>query len=612
MHAEGSSTADGSLEPLQNGPDGEELVARGHDDDPLQDVQPAEGDESGVQEGYEPGLPGRDRGGPERESMPVRSTCGEVPQPDVRLDGRPSAVQEWQRQEASSGGDGVGSDDAAPRLRRCGDEPLPAAQPEGGHDPAVCEWENLGTLGGDVREGGQHEAATASTSLEASGDGAGSPSLAAEDEGLEVMTIEVNSEEDLGMQQVEEYNDDGDQVVLMAWDTGIPPWRRTYTVRDRWLKRGNDEGWQRRRHREWKSEHWRGSSPKRSRAKGKGKNKPSRMAKAKPKARPFSIWTARGRHDGEAEECEDEQDEVVEVDVEEEQPLASHVGPRPDNEPFTIENAMHLWREFLDMEDDGGLGYPEWALDRVRDTIENWPAEDVSILLAAHQQFMGLVMAQVAEIAQRRIARAREENARPSERDDTSLMQASRVVRAPATGISTFGLELQFMTDELAAMDVEKARVRSSMLRGLLARRYGCASGRQAMGTRAMALEAAAVAFDDGDSAVESKVPEAVEDRQWGQRWWKRLLGPMVEEERQLREKRAQSSTLADAETVEESLESVDEGKGKEDARPDIDARVKRQVEEEDAREKEAWEKERQAKELLEYERDRAEQEKGR
>ena len=428
-----------------------------------------------------------------------------------------------------------------------------------------------------------------------------------------VLTIEVNSEEDIGMQQVEAREVDSDQVVLMAWDTGIPPWRRTYTVRDRWLKRGNDEGWHRRRHREWKSEHWRGSSPQRTKAKGKGKQKQSRMATAKP----FSIWTARGRHDGEEEDCQEEQDdEVAEVDADEEQPSASRAGPRPDNEPFTIENAMHLWREFLDMEDDGGLGYPEWALDRVRDTIEEWPAEDVSILLAARQQFMGLVMAQVAEIAQRRTARAREENANPPERDETSLMQASQYVRPPETGISTFGLELQFMTDELSAMEVERARVRSSMLRGLLARRYGCASGRQAMGTRAMALEAAAVAFDDGDSAVESEVPESAEDRQWGQRWWKRLLGPIVEEERQLREKKVQLNTLAAAETVEESLDSVDKDKGKEDDRPEIDVRVqeelemKRQIEEDDARERQAWEKERQARELLEYERDRAEQEK--
>ena len=83
-----------------------------------------------------------------------------------------------------------------------------------------------------------------------------------------------------------------DCSVLMAWDTGIPPWRRTYTVRDRWLKRHNDDEWHRRRHRERKNEHWRGSSPQRS--KGKGKSKDRKAAKAKPKARPYTIWTSSG------------------------------------------------------------------------------------------------------------------------------------------------------------------------------------------------------------------------------------------------------------------------------------------------------------------------------
>ena len=311
----------------------------------------------------------------------------------------------------------------------------------------------------------------------------------------------------------EESDKEDDHVMLMAWDSDIPPWRRTYTVRDRWLKRGNDEGWRRRRYRDRKGQHWRGSSPP-SRTKGKGKAKSNKAAKAKPKARPFTIWSASGRKDWPDEECEGEgeedgDNEVVEVEDESEQASASTPGPRPDAEPCTVENAMHLWREFLDMEDEGELGYPSWALDRVRDTIEDWPAEDVSVLLAAHQQFLSLVMAQVAEIAQRRISRAREEsrNRRP-DGDATSLMQASRTVQAAEAEISTYGLELQFLTDEFSAMDENRARVRSSLIRGLLAKRYGCASGRLAMGARAMALEAAVVAFDDENSAVESEVPE--------------------------------------------------------------------------------------------------------
>ena len=420
------------------------------------------------------------------------------------------------------------------------------------------------------------------------------------------------------MQSEDELPSDTDDVVLMAWDTGIPPWRRTYTNRDRWLKRGNDEGWHRRRHREWKGDHWRGSSPSKNRAKGKGKDKSSRTAAAKPKARPYSIWTSSGRREMRDDDCEmeNEEAEVVDVEVEEETPGRSAPGPRPDQEPFTVENAMHLWREFLDMGEEEGLGYPEWALDRVRDTIEDWNAEDVSTLLAAHQQFLGLVMAQVAEIAQRRIARARQENRAPRpDQDDSSLMQASQVVKSVEGGISTYGLELQFLTDEFAGMEVERARVRSSLLRGLLAKRYGCASGRLSMGTRAMALEAAAVAFDDGSSEMESEVPETVEDRLWGDKWWRRLIGPIMEEERQLRVKKEALTQQAATETVVESLESSGGEPGPDRLQEEIDnmveeeLEVKRQMEMDEEKDRLAWEKERQDMELMEYERDRALQE---
>ena len=387
--------------------------------------------------------------------------------------------------------------------------------------------------------------------------------------------------------------------------TLIPPWRRTYTNRDRWLKRGNDEGWHRRRHREWKGEHWRGSSPKRNRAKGKGKTKGSRTPVAKPKARPYSIWTSSGRREMNGDNCEmeEEEEEVVEVEDEAEASASRTPGPRPDREPFTVENAMHLWREFLDMGEDEGLGYPEWALDRVRDTIEDWSAEDASTLLAAHQQFLGLVMAQVAEIAQRRIARARQENRRPGlDRDDTSLMQTSQVVKSVEGGISTYGLELQFLTDEFAGMDAARARIRSSLLRTLLARRYGCASGRLSMGTRAMALEAAVVAYDD-------------EDRRWGERWWKRLIGPIMEEERQLRVRREALTQLGVSDAVVESLDSSEGVLEPVRVPDDIDnmveeeLAVRRQIAMDEDKDRLAWEKERHEVELQEYERDRAIQE---
>ena len=49
-------------------------------------------------------------------------------------------------------------------------------------------------------------------------------------------------------------------------------------------------------------------------------------------------------------------------------------------------------------------------------------------------------------------------------------MQASLKAKVAEGGISTFGLELQFLTDELSAMTEERARVRSALLRGLLSR----------------------------------------------------------------------------------------------------------------------------------------------
>ena len=105
---------------------------------------------------------------------------------------------------------------------------------------------------------------------------------------------------------------DEDCVVLMAWGSGIPPWRRTYTARDRWLKQNNDEGWHRRRQREWKRDHWRGSSPSRTKGKGKKKDKVDKRAGPKAKARPYSVWSASGRKEVQAEDIEEDDEDEVE------------------------------------------------------------------------------------------------------------------------------------------------------------------------------------------------------------------------------------------------------------------------------------------------------------
>ena len=75
-------------------------------------------------------------------------------------------------------------------------------------------------------------------------------------------------------------------------------------------------------------------------------------------------------------------------------------------------------------------------------------------------------MVQVEEMAQQRIARAREEGSGGrAERDESSLMQASMTTKPAEAGISTYGLELQFLTNKFSALDVATARVRSSLLR---------------------------------------------------------------------------------------------------------------------------------------------------
>ena len=282
------------------------------------------------------------------------------------------------------------------------------------------------------------------------------------------------------------------------------------------------------------------------RSKGKGTPKGKSKAGKNTKGRPFTVWTARGRKEVRRDTCDNDDAEVVDVEVEPEENATLSAHGRDTNEALTMEEAMHMWRAFLDIEDDGQMGYPEWALDRVRDTIEEWPVADVSALLAAHQQFVGLIMAQIAEIIQRRINRVEQQE----DGDHTNLMQASRFVKPADGGLSTYGLELQFLTDELSQLPVYKARVRSALFRGVLAKRYGCAAGRASMGTRAMALEAAIVAFDDGNSRM--AVDALVEDE-------REILGLLAEEaEMQAWEKAKWDKELADYEQDRQMQEQID------------------------------------------------------
>ena len=90
-------------------------------------------------------------------------------------------------------------------------------------------------------------------------------------------------------------------------------------------------------------------------------------------------------------------------------------------------------------------------------------------MLVAHQQLQSLESAQVEELVQARIEELRTEEAKEGEEDTegSALMQASARVHHGSEVISTFGLDLQLLTDEFGAMPRIRAQVRAEMLRGL-------------------------------------------------------------------------------------------------------------------------------------------------
>ena len=225
------------------------------------------------------------------------------------------------------------------------------------------------------------------------------------------------------------------------------------------------------------------------------------------------------------------------VHVEEEEKRneqASASGNMPMKDEITLEGALSLWRDILDYEHEPNtLGYPQYDVrDRVANTSIEWTGPEITTMLVAHQQLQSLESAQIAEILQARIEELRGQENRDAEEegDDNSMMQSSARVHYSDDGISTYGLELQFLTGELAALPKVRAQVRAEVLRGLLSKRYGRHAGRGCMGQRAASLEAALVAYGDQDG--EDDGTETKEDKEWCHKWWTRLLRPIVEKEK--------------------------------------------------------------------------------
>ena len=147
------------------------------------------------------------------------------------------------------------------------------------------------------------------------------------------------------------------------------------------------------------------------------------------------------------------------MEVEEDKPptrtYGSHTKGYRDEE-LTVQGALSSWRDILDYEDEeGNLGYPQYVRDRVRDAAVNWTGPEVTTMLVAHQQLQSLERVQIAEILQTRIYELRREH-EPEQAEEhgeeTSMMRASMTTLGSTDGISTYGLELQFLTDELSGL----------------------------------------------------------------------------------------------------------------------------------------------------------------
>ena len=286
-------------------------------------------------------------------------------------------------------------------------------------------------------------------------------------------------------------------------------------VEDRWLCPSGRDDDHRMRYRGDGKKRWRDPLPPSGKGRGK-KGRSGGKASEKGEQHPHTR-NAKGRTQQRQQQWEEEDgQEIVEVEAEDEQEPSSgsHTRRLPDPGPFTTVRALAMWRVFMDSEEDDELGYPQFVRNRVRDAVEEWRIDKVSTLLLAHQQLQSLESAPFAEILQARIEAIRAEDREQQQDEDSSaLMQASAKVRSSKDGISTFGLDLEFLTDELSSRKTIRAKVRAELLRGLLSKRDGRHAGRASMGSRAASLEAAVVAFGyqgDDEEGIASR-----EDREW-------------------------------------------------------------------------------------------------
>ena len=244
-----------------------------------------------------------------------------------------------------------------------------------------------------------------------------------------------------------DFGPEKDVVSLMAWDT--PPWKHPRSNRDRWLRK-DDESHRRR-----------------------VQQVLGRKAARRPV--PGATSTARGSTN------------VVTVDAD----ALSH------------DDALHLWMQILELRDMGAepnnYGLPQYHVDNLAATLEDLDASDLTTLLSAYGRVQGICQAQVATAANARLQRLKKQSAALStrravdgapggqdeeEEDEwTSMVQTATALHTVQGGLSTFAIHLQTMTDQFSEMARPRQVIRSALLRGRLAGRYGTGTGRRSMGS---------------------------------------------------------------------------------------------------------------------------------
>ena len=139
------------------------------------------------------------------------------------------------------------------------------------------------------------------------------------------------------------------------------------------------------------------------------------------------------------------------------------------------------------------------------------------------------------------------------------MMQRASALHTVQGGLSTFAINLQLMTDQFSEVARPRQIMRSGLLRGRLAGRYGTGAGRSSMGSCAESVEALMGAFAESHDE-EGFVQETAADVEWINKWWPTMAAAMREEESLANRNKCTAQTQMDSEAPGERNDGRDPG----------------------------------------------------